>query len=66
MNSQKHHYLHVFACLCVCVCVCEQAKDSWDGGGVVKGGESICSIHSLRNRSRILPACVATCQNLSS
>lgn len=38
------------------------------GGGYTEytAAECICSIRSLRNRSRILPACVATCQNLSS
>lgn len=51
---------------------CAGAKDSWDVGGVVglgggrKREQHSHSIHSLRNRSRILPACVAeTCQNLS-
>lgn len=28
--------------------------------------EHVCSVHSLRNRSRILPACTATCPNLLS
>lgn len=74
MNSQKRHYLRVF----VRVRVCEQRTVGMSGGAAAAaagGGyckeregyrESICSIHSLRNRSRILPACVATCQNLSS
>lgn len=38
----------------------------WGGCSEYTAAEHICSIHSLRNRSRILPACVATCQNLSS
>lgn len=79
MNSQKHHYLHVFVCLHACVCeqktvgmvgVAYKGRGGgWGGWGVCSeytAAERICSIHSLRNRSRILPACVATCQNLSS
>lgn len=41
-------------------------KGRWRGGSEYKTAEHICGIHSLGNRSRILPACVATCQNLSS
>lgn len=38
----------------------------YGGGSEFTVTEHVCSIHSLRNRSRILPACVATCQKLSS
>lgn len=42
-------------------------KGGWRGWcSEYKTAEHICGIHSLGNRSRILPACVATCQNLSS
>lgn len=67
VNSQKHHYLRVFMCLYVC----ERKKKTVGlvgGRGEEREGhaERICSTNSLRNRSRSLPACVATCQNLSS
>lgn len=64
-HTQKQRDL--LKCECVSVCVCEpDIKDVGGGSGEHTAAEPICRIHSLRNGSRILLACVATCQNLSS